>query len=98
MENPYRDRVDEMQVAWVLHLIATVPNRREQPIAGDLPGMFDFWFDGGAGRMITGRTDYELADGTRVTVAVIPILSVTIDFANGARVQVVQESRSVRVP
>ena len=98
IEELFRNRVSEAQVAHVLQLIATLPNRREQPSPGDLPGRFDFWFDGGAGQVITGWNEYDLADGTRVAVASIPALSVTIQFANGSRVRIQQESAAVKVP
>ena len=78
IEELFRNRVSESQVAEVLQLIATTPNKRKKPVAGDLPGEFDFWFDGGAGRLITGWNEYDLADGTRATVASIPVLSITI--------------------
>ena len=83
-------RVDERAVALVLACIAPGANRREKPIAGDLRGTFDFWFDGGAARVITGWTEFEFADGTRATVDVIPGLSVTIEFPNGCVVEVRQ--------
>jgi hypothetical protein len=86
----FKDRIDEEAVARILLLIASVPNRRERPIEGDLPGAFDFWFDGGAARLITGWTEYELADGTRATVGVTPGLSVVIKFQNGRCVSVTQ--------
>ena len=91
----FRDRVPEEQVAQVLFRIGAMPNKRERPIAGDLPGTFDFWFDDGAGRFITGWTEYVLADGTRVTVGTTPDLSVTIEFPNGSRVNIRQERRGV---
>jgi hypothetical protein len=94
----FRNRIDESQVARVLQLIATTPNRRDRPIAGDLPGKFDFWFDGGAGQTITGWNEYDLTDGTRVVVATIPSLSVTIQFPNGSRVAVHQDSPTARIP
>jgi len=43
IEELFRNRVSEAQVAQVLQLIATLPNKREQPIAGDFQGKFDFW-------------------------------------------------------
>jgi hypothetical protein len=92
IEERFRHRVSEQQVAEVLQRIATIPNKREQPIAGDTPGMFDFWFDGGAGRIITGWNEYELTDGTHVTVGTVPALSVAIKFPDGSRVRVEQES------
>jgi hypothetical protein len=89
IEELFRNRVSEGQVARVLQLIATMPNKREKPISGDPPG-FDFWFDGGAGRIVTGWNEYDLADGTRATVGTIPTLSVTIQFSNGSRVSIGQ--------
>jgi hypothetical protein len=59
IEELFRNRVTESQVAEVLQLIATTPNTRKKPVAGDLPGEFDFWFDGGAGRFVTGWTEYD---------------------------------------
>jgi hypothetical protein len=90
IENPYRHRVAESVVANILHLIATVPNKRRKPILGDLPGDFDFWFDGGAARLVTGYTEYYFADGARATVDVLPVLRVTIKFADGRKVDVRQ--------
>jgi hypothetical protein len=98
VEELFRNRVSEARVAQVLQLVATMPNKREQPITGDLLGKFDFWFDGGAGQIITGWNEYDLTDGTRVTVATIPALSVTIQFSNGSRVRIQQERPDVRVP
>jgi hypothetical protein len=93
VEELFRNRVSEEQVAQVLQLIAKLPNKRERPITGDLPGKFDFWFDGGAGRIITAWNEYALANGTRITVGATPVLSVTIEFPNGARVAIQQKSR-----
>lgn len=98
IEDLYRNRITEAQVAHVLELIATLPNKRLQPVSGDLVGNFDFWFDGGAGQAVTGWNEYDLGDGTRVTVATIPLLSVTIQFSDGSRVAIQQESPAVRVP
>jgi hypothetical protein len=55
-----------------------------------MPGQFDFWFDGGAGCLITGWTDYHFADGTRATVGVTPLLRVSIRFLNGHCISVSQ--------
>ena len=93
LREQFSRRVDERAVAEILHWIGTVPNRREKPILGNVPGAFDFWFDGGAGRVVTGWIEYQFANGARATVgAPIPALSVTIDFANGSRVRVQQEN------
>ena len=88
----FKGRVAESIVADILHLIATVPNRREEAVLGDLPGRFDFWFDGGAGNIMTGCIDYYFANGTRARVgAPVPALSVMIEFADGRKVVVQQE-------
>jgi len=92
IKEAFRRRVKEEQVAHVVQTIATIPNKRDRPIAGDIRGTFDFWFDGGAARIITGSFEYELADGTHVTVGTVPVLSVAIEFPNGTRVRVQQEN------
>lgn len=50
----------------------------------------DKWFDGGAIRVTTGYTTYEFVDGATAIVGVLPHLSVTITFPNGANVEVAQ--------
>lgn len=90
-EKPFRRRVGENVVAAILALIHTVPNRRERPLAGDLPGRYDFWFDGGACRVMTGWNEYTLADGVVAQVGINPTLSVTIRFPDGRRVHIQQE-------
>jgi hypothetical protein len=86
-------RADELEVADILHRIATTPNRRNEPITGDVQGRFDFWFDGGAGKIETGYVEYQFANGARAVVgSPVPALSVTITLANGSRVRVQQES------
>ena len=91
VEELFRSRVTEAQIAQVMQIVATLPNRRNKPISGDISGEFDFWFDGGACRIITGCNEYDLADGTRVTVETIPVLSVTIQFSNGSHVKIQQD-------
>jgi hypothetical protein len=87
----FERRVDERAVAEVLGWIASA--RRLKPIAGDLPGAFSFWFDGGAGRVQTGHIEYEFANGARATVGdPVPSLTVAIEFANGCRVRIEQQS------
>jgi hypothetical protein len=89
----FERRIQEGAVARILQCIATAPNRREEPTAGDVAGTFDFWFDGGAASIRTGFIEYKFADGTRSTLAApIPALSVTIEFPNGCRVRVQQDS------
>jgi hypothetical protein len=88
----FERRVDEELVAEILRCIATPPNKRDRPVAGDLQGPFDFWFDGGAAKIQTGYVEYNFASGARATVgAPVPALSVSIDFADGCRVRVQQE-------
>lgn len=91
MEEPFKRRVGEHVVAAILELIHSVPNRREKPLAGEVQGRFDFWFDGGACRVMTGWNEYTFADGVVAQVGVIPALSVTIRFPDGRRVHIQQE-------
>ena len=83
IEDRWKNRVDESAVGKVLQAIAVMPNRRDTPRTDDLSGNFDFWFDGGAGRVITGWTEYEFADGTRARVDDTLALHVVIRFKNG---------------
>lgn len=84
-------RIKEDQVARILQLIATVPNRREVRQPGDLEGVYDFWFDGGAIELITGTTRFVFQDGTVAEIDVVPTLSLHIDFPNGHVVKVHQQ-------
>lgn len=88
----FRRRVSEAQVVRVLQLVAEPPNRRDSPRAGDLQGQFDFCFDGGAARSVTGWTTYHLSDGTRTIQGTTLHLSVSIEFPDGRRVEVRQTS------
>lgn len=93
LRDKFDRRVDERAVAEVLHLIAMAPNRRGRPILGDVQGVFDFWFDGGACRVGTGYREYQFTNGARAGVAdPVPALSVVITFADGCRVVVQQET------
>jgi len=91
VEELFRQRISEAQVAQVLQLIGALPNKRDRPTAGDLPGRFDFWFDGGAGQIVTGYNQYDFADGTRAIVVTSPVLEITLQFPNGSRVGIQQE-------
>jgi hypothetical protein len=89
----FQRRVPEETVARVLQLIAETPRRRHEPVAGDLPGPFDYWFDGGAAKTHTGYVEYGFTDGTTALVGnPVPALSVSIEFPNGSRVRVQQEA------
>ncbi len=88
----FEKRVSEKRVAEILDLIATVPNRRSEPLPGDPQGPYDYWFDGGACEVQTGVCVYVLADGTVVDVGdPVPALSVSILFTDGRRVRIQQE-------
>ena len=92
LREKFERRVDERAVAEILQLIATAPNKREEPMSSDRQGVFSFWFDGGAGRIETGYVEYQFANGAYATVgAPVPTLSVAIGFANGCRVRIQQE-------
>lgn len=55
------------------------------------PDDFDFWFDGGAGRVLTGWEEFVFENGAQAEVAAqVPSLSVTIDFPDGRRVEIRQ--------
>jgi hypothetical protein len=86
-----RNRVSEEAVARVLGCVAALPNRREAPLVDDPKGDFDFWFDGGTCRMITGYNEFRFQDGTIAHVVVSPLLAVEISFPDGRRVRVHQQ-------
>lgn len=84
-------RVAEEDVARVLVAIATEPNRRSRPLAGDLEGPFDYWFDGGAVSVLTQYIRYLFADGTTAFRGISPhLVSVTIVFPGGEKVTLSQ--------
>lgn len=62
-------------------------------MAGDVDGDFDFWFDGGACRQITGWNEYVFHDGTVAEDLVTPGLIIVIRFPDGRRVSLRQESK-----
>lgn len=84
-------RVSEVELARILQLITTTPNRREKPLASDPKGDFQFWFDGGACASITGSILFKLSDGIEVSVWVRTHLHLVICFPNGVRVEVIQK-------
>jgi hypothetical protein len=89
----FERRVAESRVAQVLGSIAMAPNRRSAAAAGDLAGQFDYWFDGGAAKIETGYVVYRFIDGTKAVVGCpVPALSVAIEFPDGCRVSVQQET------
>lgn len=90
-----KNRVGELDVARVLHLIGATPNRREKPLPSDTDGDYDFWFDGGAASVETGYINYYLDEGTRVWVAApVPVLGMEIKFADGRVIVVQQETKA----
>jgi hypothetical protein len=89
-------RVGERELARVLELVETQPNRRDRPLPEDLDGDFDYWFDGGACRVLTGWQESEFFDGTVVQLAApVPALSLEVRFPDGRRVRIQQESLGV---
>lgn len=90
----FKKRISEGDVANVLAMVLALPNKREKPFAGDLEGPYDFWFDGGACRIITGWNEFVFRDGTVAEVgSCVPVLSVSIRFPDGRRVSVQQQTR-----
>jgi hypothetical protein len=85
---------DDGAVARILHLIATTPNKRTTRQAGDLEGHYDYWFDGGACRIVTGHTDYIFLDGTRARRIVCPEFPLDIWFPDGSLAKIHWEPAS----
>ena len=94
IRNSWERRISEETVARILELIANIPNQRESPVKGDLEGRFDFWFDGGACNVISGWNEYHFDDGTVAEVATTPLLSISIRFAEGQSVQILQKRQN----
>lgn len=89
--------VSEQRIARVLHLIAEKPGRRVNPVAGDRPGGFHYWFDGGACAQGVWEDTFILVDGTRATVpaarmaALLETPLVKITFPDGTSALVEQQ-------
>ena len=60
------------KVGKVLTLMSASPNYRNRPLAHDLQGDFDMWFDGGAVKRDTGVSSWTFTDGTTATMVVSP--------------------------
>jgi hypothetical protein len=75
----------------ILILIERMPNAREQPLPDDLEGNYDYWFDGGAMRVVTGYNVFDFKDGSRATMHEIPFFDIGIEFSNGARIRIRQQ-------
>ena len=91
IEDMFAQRVDEFEVARILQLISQLPNRRDKAHPGDVSGDFDFWFDGGACHIWTGRLEFVFENGIKADVAApIPSLSLTIHFPDGRGVEIRQ--------
>ena len=89
------ERVPEDRVGKILDIIAAPPGRRNSPGETDLPGDFDYWFEGGACRIHTGSLYFTFEDGTEAHVVFpAPWLNVNIVFADGAVVDVVQRRKA----
>ncbi len=82
-------------VARILRMMAELPNARNAPLPGDVPGdergPYEQWFDGGAMRGITGGPTYWwFVDGARAT-SVMLHLGIEITLPDGRRVSVQRE-------
>lgn len=84
--------LDPTHVADILKRLRPTATR-QVPIAGDLSGEFDGWFDGGAFRSETGASVYTFPDGIRVRVGVHPWLALVITFADGTEVSVIERQQ-----
>ena len=87
--------VDPARVAQILSQLHSLGSIRRSPGASDLTGEFDGWFDGGAFRTVTGSTTYFFADQTEALVGTTPWLSITIKFADGTHVDVIERKREI---
>lgn len=85
--------IDLSRVGQILARLSSLGSIRRTPEPGDLSGEFDGWFDEGAFRVETGKTIYVFRDFTKVKMGVSPWLSITIEFANGAVIDVVERDR-----
>ena len=71
------------KVGRVLTLMSAPPNHRNSPLAHDVRGDFDIWFDGGAVKHETGFSTWTFTDGTTATIIVSPRIGVSITLAGG---------------
>lgn len=90
-DKPLPRRVDELEVAGVLALLNGVKETRDRPLAGDLEGEFDSWFDGGAIRVITGYLEYFFRNGAYARVTVLPKLCLRVRLPDGHTVWIEQD-------
>jgi len=86
------------RIADMLTTMSDLPNPRRQPVPGDLEGDFTMWFDGGAVRHDTGLSRFVFADGTTAVTGTSLAFSVTVRFADGMAIRVVQETGDVAPP
>jgi hypothetical protein len=93
-----RDDVTADVVARIVKLVHRPPNIRNEPLAGDLKGDFDHWFDGGAVKVFTGWIEYTFTDGSRAHTAVTPMFNVTIDLPDGRQIEVREREEAKRIP
>ena len=63
--------IEVMNIPAIIDLILREPNKRFRPEAADLPGDFDYWFDGGAAIVQTGIMRYFFNDGATAVKSVL---------------------------
>jgi hypothetical protein len=68
----------------LLTLMSAHKNYRDKPLAHDLDGDFDQWFDGGAVKYDTGISKWTLADGTTAEMIVCPGADISITLPGRA--------------
>lgn len=95
VDDRWKQRVSEAELAQVLNVLARPPNFRHHPRPDDLKGDYSAWFDGGAMREHTGTRSFHLADGTTAVVgSPLPWLALQIDFPDGRKVLIKQLKKS----
>lgn len=78
----------------IIHLLTLIndpPNIRNKPKSGDIEGDFDYWFDGGSMRNVTGFTEYLFDDGSHARIPVVPNLTISIHLAIGKNILLQEE-------
>jgi hypothetical protein len=58
-----------------------------------MKGDFDWWFDGGAIRSITGNTEYHFTTGARCDIPVTPLFHVYVTLADGTPIHIAEPER-----
>jgi hypothetical protein len=83
-----------LRVATILTLMSNPPGERRQPKEGDLAGIFDLWFDGGAVKHDSVISVYRFLDGSTAVTGTGPRFSVLIQLHDGTFVEVKDRDRT----